>query len=48
MAFDIKITTLNSIFWVDVIDIPNLLDGKFLHVPVYAKGTFEELIKMNT
>ena len=41
MAFDIKVITSNSDYWIDVLDIPEYLDGKFLHVPVYAKGTFE-------
>lgn len=40
MAFDIKVITPNLDYWVDVLDIPEYLDGKFMHVPVYAKGTF--------
>ena len=41
MAFDIKITTPNSVFWADFVDIPMLLDGKIAHVPLYAQGTFD-------
>ena len=48
MVFDIKITSPKAIFWVDVIDIPKFLDSKLMHVPVYTKGTFDELIKMET
>jgi hypothetical protein len=43
MVFDIKITTSTSVFWVDVLDIPKFLDGKFMHVPVFAKGNFEQI-----
>lgn len=43
MVFDLKVTTPTSIFWIDVIDIPRYLDDKFMHVPVYAKGTFEQM-----
>ena len=41
MAFDIKVTSPNAIFWVDAIDIEKFLDSKIMHVPTYAKGTFE-------
>ena len=41
MAFDIKIFTPESAFWVDVLDIPKLLKENLKSVPVYAKGTFE-------
>lgn len=43
MVFDMKVTTPTSTFWIDVIDIPRYLDNKFMHVPVYAKGTFEQI-----
>ena len=48
MVFDIKITTDNSVFWADVTDIPALLNGKMMHVPIYAKGTFEEVYAIET
>ena len=48
MVFDIKLTSSNAIFWVDVIDIPQFLDSKFMHVPVYAKKNFNELLKIET
>ena len=38
MAFDIKIFTEETAFWVDVIDIPKLLKDNMKSVPVYAKG----------
>lgn len=44
MVFDIKVSTPTSTFWIDVIDIPRYLDDKFMHVPVYAKGTFEQML----
>lgn len=43
MAFDIKIFTDKTAFWVDVIDIPKLLKDNLKSVPVYAKGTFNEV-----
>ena len=48
MAFDIKVTSPNAIFWIDVIDIEKFLDSKIMHVPIFAKGTFEELIQIDT
>lgn len=48
MAFDIKVTSPNAIFWIDAIDIEKFLDSKIMHVPIFAKGTFEELIQIDT
>jgi hypothetical protein len=48
MVFDIKVTTPTSAFWVDVIDIPKYLDNKIMNVPVYAKGTFDEMLAIET
>ncbi len=46
MAFDIKIFTAETAFWVDVIDIPKLLKENLKSVPVYAKGTFNEVYEI--
>jgi len=48
MAFDIKIFTDKTAFWVDVIDIPKLLKDNLKSVPVYAKGTFNEVYDIET
>ena len=48
MAFDIKVTSPNAIFWIDAMDIEKFLDSKIMHVPIFAKGTFEELIQIDT
>lgn len=48
MVFDIKVTTPISTFWIDVTDIPKFLDDKFMHVPVYAKGTFDQMLGVET
>ena len=48
MAFDIKIFTSETAFWVDVIDIPKLLKDNMMSVPVYAKGTFNEIYEIET
>lgn len=48
IVFDIKVTTPTSSFWIDVLDIPKFLNQKFMHVPVYAKGTFEEMLAIET
>jgi len=41
MAFDIKIFTEKTAFWVDVTDIPKCLKDNIKCVPIYARGTFE-------
>ena len=48
MAFDIRIFTDKTAFWVDVIDIPKLLKDNLKSVPVYAKGTFNEVYDIET
>lgn len=48
MVFDIKITTPQSAFWVDVVDIPHFLDGKFMSVPIFAQGTFDQMLSIET
>jgi hypothetical protein len=48
MAFDIKVTSPNSIFWIDAIEIERFLDSKIMHVPIFAKGTFEEVTKIDS
>lgn len=46
-AFDIFITNSESAYWVDVEDIPKLLKGVIPAVPIYVKGTFEEVFNVN-
>jgi hypothetical protein len=40
-AFDIFVTTSETAYWVDVFDIPKLLENNIRAVPVYAKGNFD-------
>jgi hypothetical protein len=42
-AFDIFVTNSESAYWVDVLDIPKLLKGVIQAVPVYTRGTFDEV-----
>jgi hypothetical protein len=48
MAFDIKIYTPEKVFWVDVTDIPKLLKDNLMSIPIYAKGTFDEIYEIET
>lgn len=48
MAFDIKVTSPKEIFWIEAMDIEKFLDSKIMHVPIFAKGVFEELIQIET
>ncbi len=41
-------TTLETAYWVDVLDIPKILKEAIPAVPVYAKGSFEEVFNINT
>lgn len=41
MAFDIKIFTEKSVFWVDVTDIHKYLQDDIKSVPIFLKGTFD-------
>jgi hypothetical protein len=41
MVFDIKITTPNSVFWIDVTEIPSFVENYLPYVPIYSKGTFD-------
>lgn len=34
-------------FWVDVLDIPKFCEGEIKYVPVYKRGTFEEVYSMD-
>lgn len=47
-AFDICVITEERNYWVDVLDIPKLLKDNINHVPVYTKGSFDEVFAMNT
>ena len=47
MAFDIKIMTDKTSFWVDVIDIPKCLGDNIRSVPIYARGTFDQVFKID-
>ena len=46
-AFDINIVTDEKVYWVDVLDIPQLLKDNISSVPVYLKGTFDEVFNMD-
>lgn len=48
MAFDIRIFTDKTTFWVDVTDIPKCLEDNIKSVPIYARGTFDEMFAINT
>lgn len=48
MAFDIFIVTEHTAYWADVYDIPKLLKDNIKSVPVYMKGTFDEVFNVNT
>jgi hypothetical protein len=41
MAFDIRVFTDKTTFWVDVTDIPKILKDNIKSVPIYARGTFD-------
>ncbi len=41
-------TTSETAYWVDVLDIPNILKEAIPSVPVYAKGSFEEVFNIDT
>ena len=45
-AFDIFVTTSETAYWVDVYDIPKLLENNINSVPVYVKGAFEEVFNV--
>ena len=47
MAFDIQIMTDKTSFWVDVTDIPKYLGDNIRSVPIYARGTFDQMFKIN-
>lgn len=48
MAFDIRIFTDKTTFWVDVTDIPKCLQGNLKSVPIYAQGTFDQMFALDT
>jgi hypothetical protein len=41
MAFDIKVTSPKAVFWINATEIERFMDSKIMHVPIFAKGTFE-------
>lgn len=45
--FDIFVVTVDTAYWVDVLDIPKLLKDNIHAVPVYLKGTFDEVFNVN-
>lgn len=49
LVFDVNIkTTDGQDFWIDALDLEKLI-GKFVPtVPIFAKGTFEEIYAINT
>lgn len=48
MAFDVRVFTDKTTFWVDVKDIPKCLGDNFKCVPIYAEGTFDQMLAINT
>ena len=46
-VFDVRIFTEKTAFWVDVTDIPKCLGDNLKFVPVYARGTFDEMMNLN-
>lgn len=48
MVFDIYIVTDKTSFWVDVTEIPKCLEDNLKSVPIYARGTFEEMFAIET
>jgi hypothetical protein len=48
MAFDICVYTDKTLFWVDVTDIANILKDNFKSIPIYAKGTFDEMFNIES
>ena len=47
MAFDIRIFTDKTTFWVDVTDIPKCLGDNLRSVPIYARGSFDDMYNIN-
>lgn len=47
IVFDIKIFTDKTAFWVDVTDIPKCLGDNLRSVPIYAKGTFDQMMALD-
>ncbi len=47
MAFDIRISTDKTSFWVDVTDIPKCLGDNLRSVPIYARGSFDDMYNIN-
>lgn len=48
MAFDIKIFTDKTAFWVDVEDIPKCLKDNLKSVPIFARGTFDQMFDIES
>jgi hypothetical protein len=48
MAFDIKIVTKDRNYWVNVTDIQKILKNIIVTVPIYAQGTFAQMMDINT
>lgn len=46
-AFDIFVVAGDHAYWVDVQDIPKFLGECIPTVPIFAKGTFEEMLNIN-
>lgn len=47
-AFDILVFLKEKQFWVDVTDIPKILGDNLKSVPIYARGTFKEMMELNS
>jgi hypothetical protein len=48
MAFDICVFSDTSIYWVDVADIGKFLKDSFKSIPIYARGTFDEMFNIES
>ena len=46
MAFDIKVSIPEYNFWVDVTDFDKFLKDNIKYVPIYARGTFDEVFNI--
>jgi len=47
-AFDIFLVTTEKAYWVDVTDISGFLKNWIPTVPIFAKGSFEEIFNLDT
>lgn len=48
MAFDIRVYTDKIAFWIDVSDIPKILKDNIKSIPIYARGTFDQMLNLDS